>query len=349
MRERSRLVRDAGVDVVSSRRPRPDASRPCGTPPPCARTAQAVREALPDQGTRLRGSRPAPARRHADHRVRHPAADGAVVRRGRAGHRSASDRRGAGERRQPALPAHRRWLAAIRADELLLLDLWGKLRDAGRGLRRHHLGGLYRRPIAGAGHRAFDAARARATPPSRLVQDRRPRPAGPSAAGSPTAPPGRSSRTPGYGGAILHRTGHSLGEEIHGNGAHLDDYETHDERRLMPGTGFTIEPGVYFDTFGVRTEINVAWGPGGPEVTGPRQAVSSHECEGEERHVHPENHAVLRAAHRGRLAGGRHGDRVAPRSVAGLVGADGAPAPPTNSAPLSGPVDAATFRNIAKA
>jgi Xaa-Pro aminopeptidase len=75
----------------------------------------------------------------------------------------------------------------------------------------------------------------------------------------------------GFGAHILHRTGHSLGETVHGNGAHLDDYETHDERRLLPGTGFTIEPGVYFDRFGVRTEINVVWGPGGPEVTGPRQ------------------------------------------------------------------------------
>ncbi len=75
----------------------------------------------------------------------------------------------------------------------------------------------------------------------------------------------------GFGHAILHRTGHSLGEEVHGNGAHLDDYETRDERQLLPGTGFTIEPGLYFDTFGVRTEINIAWGPGGPDVTGPRQ------------------------------------------------------------------------------
>jgi Xaa-Pro dipeptidase len=75
----------------------------------------------------------------------------------------------------------------------------------------------------------------------------------------------------GFGHAILHRTGHSLGEEVHGNGAHLDDYETRDERQLLPGTGFTIEPGLYFDTFGVRTEINIAWGRGGPEVTGPRQ------------------------------------------------------------------------------
>ena len=61
----------------------------------------------------------------------------------------------------------------------------------------------------------------------------------------------------GYADHVLHRTGHSLGENVHGNGVHLDDYETHDDRRVLPGAGFTIEPGLYFDTFGVRTEINM--------------------------------------------------------------------------------------------
>ncbi len=75
----------------------------------------------------------------------------------------------------------------------------------------------------------------------------------------------------GYGAAIAHRTGHSLGEEVHGNGVHMDDYETHDDRRLLPGSGFTIEPGLYFDTFGVRTEINMVYDRGGATVTGPAQ------------------------------------------------------------------------------
>ena len=75
----------------------------------------------------------------------------------------------------------------------------------------------------------------------------------------------------GYGSRILHRTGHSLGESVHGNGAHLDDYETHDDRRLLPGSGFTIEPGLYFETFGVRTEINMVFGDGDAVVTGPVQ------------------------------------------------------------------------------
>jgi Xaa-Pro aminopeptidase len=77
----------------------------------------------------------------------------------------------------------------------------------------------------------------------------------------------------GYGPHILHRTGHSLGEAVHGNGVHMDDYETHDDRRLLPGAGFTIEPGLYFDSFGVRTEINVFRGEREAEVTGPRQSA----------------------------------------------------------------------------
>jgi len=77
--------------------------------------------------------------------------------------------------------------------------------------------------------------------------------------------------TAGFGSAFIHRTGHSLGTEVHGNGVHMDDYETHDERRLIPGTGFTVEPGVYTPEFGVRTEINMFVGKGAATVTGPLQ------------------------------------------------------------------------------
>ena len=70
---------------------------------------------------------------------------------------------------------------------------------------------------------------------------------------------------------ILHRTGHSLGESVHGNGVNMDDYETHDDRRLLPGTGFTIEPGVYFDDFGVRhRNQHDRRARATPTVTGPR-------------------------------------------------------------------------------
>jgi Xaa-Pro aminopeptidase len=79
-------------------------------------------------------------------------------------------------------------------------------------------------------------------------------------------------REAGYGEAILHRTGHSLGEAVHGNGVNMDDYETHDDRRLLPGTGFTIEPGVYFTDFGVRSEINLIVRDRDAAVTGPQQS-----------------------------------------------------------------------------
>jgi Xaa-Pro dipeptidase len=75
----------------------------------------------------------------------------------------------------------------------------------------------------------------------------------------------------GYGDSFVHRTGHSLGEEVHGNGVHLDDFETHDERRLLAGTGVTVEPGVYFEDFGLRTEINLHVGHTTATVSGPRQ------------------------------------------------------------------------------
>lgn len=61
----------------------------------------------------------------------------------------------------------------------------------------------------------------------------------------------------GYGDAFCHRTGHNLAQEVHGNGTHLDNLETRETRRILPGTLFTIEPGIYLPEFGVRSEINV--------------------------------------------------------------------------------------------
>ena len=61
----------------------------------------------------------------------------------------------------------------------------------------------------------------------------------------------------GYGEYFAHRTGHSIGQEVHGNGANLDNLETRDERRILPRTCFSIEPGIYLPEFGVRSEINV--------------------------------------------------------------------------------------------
>jgi len=78
----------------------------------------------------------------------------------------------------------------------------------------------------------------------------------------------------GFGDAFIHRTGHSLGPgpRVHGLGANLDDLETHGDRQLVPGTGFTVEPGVYLPEFGVRLECDVHLHPQhGPTVTTPVQ------------------------------------------------------------------------------
>jgi Xaa-Pro aminopeptidase len=61
----------------------------------------------------------------------------------------------------------------------------------------------------------------------------------------------------GYGPRFVHRTGHSIGQETHGNGANMDNLETHEERRVMRRTCFSIEPGIYLPEFGVRSEVNV--------------------------------------------------------------------------------------------
>jgi Xaa-Pro aminopeptidase len=72
----------------------------------------------------------------------------------------------------------------------------------------------------------------------------------------------------GYGDKFIHRTGHSIGTRVHGDGANLDDFETHDTRQLVEGLAFSIEPGIYLpeEGLGVRTEIDVAMTPDGPQV-----------------------------------------------------------------------------------
>jgi Xaa-Pro dipeptidase len=75
----------------------------------------------------------------------------------------------------------------------------------------------------------------------------------------------------GFGQYFTHRTGHSIGQEVHGSGANMDNFETHDERRVMPWSCFSIEPGVYLPEFGVRAEINMFIGDSDARVTGEIQ------------------------------------------------------------------------------
>jgi Xaa-Pro dipeptidase len=167
---------------------------------------------------------------------------------------------------QPSAATHR----AIGANEVLLLDLWGKLPAPGAVFADITWVGFTGPVVPEKYARAFAAARDGRNAAVELVKT--------------AARDGRDLRgyevdratrgvidRLGFGAQFIHRTGHSLGQEVHGNGVHMDDYETHDDRRLIPGTGFTIEPGIYTQEFGVRTEINMFVGDRNAEVTGPMQ------------------------------------------------------------------------------
>jgi Xaa-Pro aminopeptidase len=80
-----------------------------------------------------------------------------------------------------------------------------------------------------------------------------------------------SIQAKGFGDKFVHRTGHSIGEEVHGTGANMDNLETHDDRRILPGALFSIEPGVYLPEFGVRSEVNMFVSATGAQVTGAIQ------------------------------------------------------------------------------
>jgi Xaa-Pro aminopeptidase len=159
----------------------------------------------------------------------------------------------------------------IVADDVLLLDLWGKSTAAGSVFADITWVGFTGKRVPDAVAKAFRAVAAARDKAVELVEI--------------SARDGREVRgwqvdraarsvleQAGYAANVLHRTGHSLGENVHGNGVHMDDYETHDDRRLLPGTGFTVEPGVYFDAFGIRSEINVFRAEREALVTGPRQS-----------------------------------------------------------------------------
>ena len=79
-------------------------------------------------------------------------------------------------------------------------------------------------------------------------------------------------RKAGYAKYFVHRTGHNIGEEVHGAGANMDSLETRDVRRIIPHTCFSVEPGIYLPEFGVRSEVNVYVSDGKAEVTGAEQA-----------------------------------------------------------------------------
>jgi Xaa-Pro aminopeptidase len=155
----------------------------------------------------------------------------------------------------------------IRAGDFLLLDIWAKRPDPGSVYADITWTGFLGPAVPARHEEIFQVVRAGRDAAIDLVRAR-----GLSGTlhGWEVDDAARNSiKTAGYGDYFIHRTGHSIHEEDHGNGANIDNLETRDDRRLMLGTCFSIEPGVYLQgEFGVRSEVDVYLDPEGPRVTG---------------------------------------------------------------------------------
>jgi len=147
--------------------------------------------------------------------------------------------------------------SSIRPGDLILIDLWGKLKDAPDAVFADMtwMGYAGEQPPARMREVLSIVARARDAAID-LVQTRVS--AGEPVHGWEIDDAARSViRQAGYGDAFFHRTGHSIDTDLHGSGVNIDNLETRDTRQLIPHIGFTIEPGIYLPDFGVRLEINI--------------------------------------------------------------------------------------------
>ena len=158
----------------------------------------------------------------------------------------------------------------IRAGDLVLLDVWVKQNQPGAVYFDITWMGYVGETVPPRYAKIFEVVREARDAAIRLVQEAAR--AGRPLRGYEVDDAAREVITRrGFGACFVHRTGHSIGEEVHGNGANMDDFETHDERRVIPRTCFSIEPGVYLHDFGVRSEVNVFVEERDARVTGEIQ------------------------------------------------------------------------------
>lgn len=156
----------------------------------------------------------------------------------------------------------------IRRGDLLLIDIWAKKRDPGAIYADITWTAFVDTKVPSRHREVFEVVRDGRDAAVELVV--REMAAGRPVKGWQVDDAARELITSrGYGERFTHRTGHNLGYEVHGNGAHLDHLETIDDRRLIPGTAFTIEPGVYLPEFGIRSEINLFVRGSEAVITGP--------------------------------------------------------------------------------
>jgi len=160
--------------------------------------------------------------------------------------------------------------APIRKDDLLLLDVWGKLKTPGSVYYDITWIGYLGKKVPEKYAKVFRAVKNARDKAVELICSS-------AAAGKPLQgwQVDNAARTviekAGYGKYFFHRTGHNLGEAVHGNGANMDGLETHDVRRLIPRTCTSIEPGIYLAEFGIRSEVNVYIDDRSARVTGAVQ------------------------------------------------------------------------------
>jgi Xaa-Pro aminopeptidase len=159
----------------------------------------------------------------------------------------------------------------IREGDLLLLDVWGKLNKPGSVYYDITWMGYFGAKVPEKYSRVFAVAKQARDSAVKFVRE---------AISAGRAVEGwqvdRASRDvikkAGFGKFFTHRTGHNIGQEVHGTGANMDDLESHDIRRIIPRTCFSVEPGIYTPEFGVRTEVDVYVGEKEAGVTGAVQS-----------------------------------------------------------------------------
>jgi Xaa-Pro aminopeptidase len=160
--------------------------------------------------------------------------------------------------------------APIREGDLLLMDVWGKKKTPGSVYYDITWMGYLGAKVPEKYAKVFGVVREARDAATELIRKH-------IAAGKPLQgwqvdkAARRVIETAGYGKYFFHRTGHSIGEKVHGNGVNMDGLETHDVRRLIPNTCNSVEPGIYLPEFGVRSEVNVYIGDREARVTGAIQ------------------------------------------------------------------------------
>jgi len=160
--------------------------------------------------------------------------------------------------------------AKIQAGELLLLDMWGKLKTPGSVYYDITWVGFLGATVPTKYTKVFETVRAARDKAVAFVQDAI-KEEKPIEGWKVDRVAREVIQKAGYGKYFVHRLGHNIGQEIHGNGANMDGFETRDVRRVLPHTCFSVEPGIYLPEFGIRSEVNVYVDVKEARVTGPSQ------------------------------------------------------------------------------